>query len=96
MGLVCIQNSSLLVCSKSQKVSASYCLLFEHSRGKNQVNHWNDLTICVLRTLTRELNCDKSGSGNFPPTLNALQGFLLQNFQSNVAKKCTPQKCNCF
>ena len=36
MGLVCIQNSSLLVYSKSQKVSASYCLLFQHSRGKNQ------------------------------------------------------------
>ena len=36
MGLVCIQNSSLLVYSKSQKVSASYCLPFQHSRGKNQ------------------------------------------------------------
>ena len=36
MGLVCIQNSSLLVYSKSQKVSASYCLPFRHSRGKNQ------------------------------------------------------------
>ena len=36
MGLVCIQNSSLLVYSKSQKVSVSYCLLFQHSRGKNQ------------------------------------------------------------
>ena len=36
MGLVCIQNSSLLVYSKSQKVSASYCLAFQHSRGKNQ------------------------------------------------------------
>ena len=36
MGLVCIQNSSLLVYSKSQKVSVSYCLPFQHSRGKNQ------------------------------------------------------------
>ena len=36
MGLVCIQNSSLLVYSKSQKVSTSYCLLFQHSRGKKQ------------------------------------------------------------
>ena len=36
MGLVCIQNSSLLVYSKSQKVSASHCLPFQHSRGKNQ------------------------------------------------------------
>ena len=36
MGLVCIQNSSLLAYSKSQKVSASYCLTFQHSRGKNQ------------------------------------------------------------
>ena len=36
MGLVCIQNSCLLVYSKSQKVSASYCLPFQHSRGKNQ------------------------------------------------------------
>ena len=36
MGLVCIQNSSLFVYSKSQKVSASYCLPFQHSRGKNQ------------------------------------------------------------
>ena len=36
MGLVCIQISSLLVYSKSQKVSASYCLPFQHSRGKNQ------------------------------------------------------------
>ena len=36
MGLVCIQNSSLLVYGKSQKVSASYCLPFQHSRGKNQ------------------------------------------------------------
>ena len=36
MGLSCIQNSSLLVYSKSQKVSASYCLPFQHSRGKNQ------------------------------------------------------------
>ena len=36
MGLVCVQNSSLLVYSKSQKVSASYCLPFQHSRGKNQ------------------------------------------------------------
>ena len=29
-------DSSLLVYSKSQKVSASYCLPFQHSRGKNQ------------------------------------------------------------
>ena len=36
MGLPCIQNSSLLAYSKSQKVSASYCLPFQHSRGKNQ------------------------------------------------------------
>ena len=36
MGLVCIQNESLLVYSKSQKVSAYYCSLFQHSRGKNQ------------------------------------------------------------
>ena len=36
MRLVCIQNSSLLVYSKSQKVSASYCLPFQHSRGKKQ------------------------------------------------------------
>ena len=36
MGLVCIQNSSLLVYSKSQKVSASYCSPFQHSRGKKQ------------------------------------------------------------
>ena len=34
--MVCIQNSSLLVYSKSQKVSASYYLPFQHSRGKNQ------------------------------------------------------------
>ena len=33
MGLVCIQNSGLLVYSKSQKVSASYCLPFQHSPG---------------------------------------------------------------
>ena len=32
----CIQNSSLLVYSKSQKVSASYCLMLQPSRGKNQ------------------------------------------------------------
>ena len=36
MGLVCIQNESLLVYSKSQNVSASYCLPFQHSGGKNQ------------------------------------------------------------
>ena len=36
MGLICIQNSSLLVYGKSQKVSAPYCLPFQHSRGKNQ------------------------------------------------------------
>ena len=36
MGLVCIQNSSLLVYIVSQKVSASCCLPFQHSRGKNQ------------------------------------------------------------
>ena len=34
--MVCIQNSSLLAFSKIQKVSASYCLPFQHSRGKNQ------------------------------------------------------------
>ena len=36
MGLVCISNESLLVYSKSQKVSVSYCLPFQLSRGKNQ------------------------------------------------------------
>ena len=36
MRLVCIQNSSLLVYRKSQKVSASYCIPFQHSSGKNQ------------------------------------------------------------
>ena len=36
MRLVYIQNSSLLVYRKSQKVSASYCILFQHSSGKNQ------------------------------------------------------------
>ena len=36
MGLVCIQNSSLLVYSESHKVWASYCLPFQHCRGKNQ------------------------------------------------------------
>ena len=36
MGLVCNQNSSLLVYSKSYKVWASHCLPFQHSRGKNQ------------------------------------------------------------
>ena len=36
MGLVCIQNSSLLIYSESHKVWASYCLPFQHSRGKNQ------------------------------------------------------------
>ena len=35
MGLVCIQNENLLVYSKSQKVSASFGLPFQHSRGKN-------------------------------------------------------------
>ena len=34
MGLVCIQNLSLLVYSKSKKVSVSCCLPFQHSRGK--------------------------------------------------------------
>ena len=36
MGLICIENESLLVYSKGQKVSASYCLPFQHSREKNQ------------------------------------------------------------
>ena len=36
MGLVCIHNESLLVYSKSHKVSASYCLPFQHRGGKNQ------------------------------------------------------------
>ena len=38
MGLICIQNSSLLIYSKyiSHKVWASYCLPFQHSGGKNQ------------------------------------------------------------
>ena len=36
MGQVCIQNSSLLVYSKSLKVSAEYCLPFQHSKGKNK------------------------------------------------------------
>ena len=36
MGLVFIQNENLLVYSETQKVLASYCLPFQHSRGKNQ------------------------------------------------------------
>ena len=36
MGLVCTQNESVLVYGKSQEVSASHCLPFQHSRGKSQ------------------------------------------------------------
>ena len=54
MGLVCIQNSSLLVYSKSQKVSASYCLPFQHSRGKNQpVNGFHPPPPGLLRVKER-------------------------------------------
>ena len=39
--MICIQDSSLLVYSKSQKVSAFYCLPFQRRRRKNQPVGWS-------------------------------------------------------
>ena len=55
MRLVCIQNSSLLVDSKSQKISASYCLPFQHSRGKNQPVGGSPPPSCLFRVIYGEV-----------------------------------------
>ena len=47
MGLVCIQNETLLVQSKKSQSLSSSCLPFQHSRGKN-----HSVDFIVLMPLT--------------------------------------------
>ena len=55
MGLVCIQNSSLLVYSKCQALSASSAYRFSTAEGDDDVTVHEELVLVAVELVTTEI-----------------------------------------